>query len=211
MNRADAVPDSAPTLLDSNFVEPTNLQLLFRPSGKYAASTHFIHIRVPFNFSQLLATPMNIFNQYHNYIEKWPEQFCTQVEEVAEISCSCIADKVNDFKDILDALPQYKVITRDKRFIDLVALSMSAAALTLSTFNSARISTLETQIASNNKCVNHLLDITSLHEKHFKVVDHKLDDVSDKLSLLLRINKVHFAKMTDFMEQKFGTAVTISK
>jgi len=115
----NAMPDLAPTLLDSNFVEPANLQLLIRPSGKYAASTHYIHIRVPFNFSQLLATPMNIFNQYHNYIEKWPKQFRTQVEEVAEISRSCIADKVTDFNDILDALPQYEVITHDKQFLDL--------------------------------------------------------------------------------------------
>jgi hypothetical protein len=69
INPTNAVPDPAPTLLDSNFVEPANLQLLFRLSGKYAASTHFIHIRVPFNFSQLLATPDNIFFQYHNYIE----------------------------------------------------------------------------------------------------------------------------------------------
>jgi hypothetical protein len=151
IDRTYAVPDPAQTLLDSNFVEPANLQHLFRPSGKYAASTHFINIRVPFNFSQLLATPDNIFNNYHNYIEKWPKPFCTQVEEVAEISCSCIADKVNNFIDILDALPQYKVITCDKRFLDLVDLGMSAAAFTLSIFNSARISTLETQIVANTK------------------------------------------------------------
>jgi hypothetical protein len=50
MNGANAVPDPEPSLLNSNFVKPNNLQLLFRPSGKYAASTHFIHIRVPFNF-----------------------------------------------------------------------------------------------------------------------------------------------------------------
>ncbi len=50
---AQAVLDPEPKLPDSNFVEPNNLQLLFRPSGKYLASTHFIHIRVPFNFSQL--------------------------------------------------------------------------------------------------------------------------------------------------------------
>jgi hypothetical protein len=56
-----------------------------------------------------------------------------------------------------------------------------------------------------------LVDITNLHEQHFKAVDQKLDDVSSKLALLLRINKVHFAKMTDFMEQKFGTAVAISE
>jgi hypothetical protein len=173
------------------------------------ASTHFIHIRVPFNFSQLLATPMNIYNQYQKYIKKWPEPFRTQVEEVAEIS---IADvKVEDFNDILDALPQYEVITHDKRFLDLVALGMSAAALRLSTFNSAKISTLETQIASNNKRVDHLVNISSLHEKHFKGMDCKLDDVSDNLALMLRINKVHFQKMTDFIQQKFGTAVAISE
>jgi hypothetical protein len=66
INTTNAVPNPAPTLLDSNFVEPANLQLLFRLSGKYAASTHFIHIGVPFNYSQLLATPNNIFFQYHN-------------------------------------------------------------------------------------------------------------------------------------------------
>jgi hypothetical protein len=106
-------------------------------------------------------------------------------------------------------LPQYEVVTRDKQFLDLVATGMSTAALTLSTFNSASISTLESKIASNNKCVDHLVNITSLREKHFKNVDHKLYNVSDKLATLLRINKVHFAKMKDFMEQKFGTTVTI--
>jgi hypothetical protein len=166
---------------------------------------------VPFNFSQLLATPDNIFFQYHNYIELWPEPFRTQVEEIAEISRSCIDDKVKDFIDILDALPQNEVITRDKRFLDLIALGVSAAALTLSTFNSAKISNLETQIASSNKRIDHLVDITSLHEKHFKAVDQKLDDVADKVALMLKVNKVHFAKMTDFMEQKFGTAVAISE
>ncbi len=164
---AQAVPDPELKLLDSNFVEPTKLQLLIRPSGKYAASTHFIHIRVPFNFSQLTLTPTLIFNQYHRYIEKWPEPFRTQVEEVAKISRSCLADKLNDFNNILDTLPQYKVITRDKRFLDLVALGMSAAVLTLSTFNLAKISHLETQIVNCNKRVDHLIDITALHENHF--------------------------------------------
>jgi hypothetical protein len=73
MNQVEAVPDPAPTLLDSNFVEPQNLQLLFRPSGQYAASTHLVHVRVPFNFSQVLATPDNIFLEYRKYVEKWEE------------------------------------------------------------------------------------------------------------------------------------------
>jgi hypothetical protein len=88
---------------------------------------------------------------------------------------------------------------------------MSAAALTLSTFNSAKISHLETQIVNNNKRVDHLVDIAALHENHFRAVDQKVDDMADKLATLLRINKVHLAKMTDFMQQKFGTAVAISE
>jgi hypothetical protein len=76
---------------------------------------------------------------------------------------------------------------------------MSAAALTLATFNTAKISKLETQIAHNNKRLDHLVDITTLHKQYFKAVNQKLDNISSKLAMLLRINKVHFAKMTDFM------------
>jgi hypothetical protein len=59
--------------------------------------------------------------------------------------------------------------------------------------------------------VDHLVNITALHENHFRAVDQKVDDMADKLATLLGINKVHFAKMTNFMEQKFGTAVAISE
>jgi hypothetical protein len=83
---------------------------------------------------------------------------------VAKISRSCLADKLTDFNNMLDGLPQYEVVTRDKHFLDLVALGMSAAVLTLSTFNSAKISHLETQIVNNNKCVDHLVDIAALHK-----------------------------------------------
>ncbi len=94
--------------------------------------------------------PDIIFDHYHRYIEVWPEPSRAQVEEVAELSCSCLADKY-DFKNQLDALPKYEVVTRDKRFLDLVYLGMSSAALTLATFNTAKISHLETQIVNNNK------------------------------------------------------------
>jgi hypothetical protein len=81
-------------------------------------------------------------------LSTFPKPFHTQVKEVAEISRSCLTDKLNDFNNILDALPQYEVITRDKCFLNLVVLGMSAAALTLSTFNLAKISHLETQIVN---------------------------------------------------------------
>jgi hypothetical protein len=209
--RGHGSPGSGTKTAHTNAAEPTKLQLLFHPSGKYTSSTHFIHVRVPFNFSKLLDTPAQIFNYYQLYMEKFPEPFKTQLREVADISQSCLVDKLNDFNNILVALPEYEIISRDKRFLDLISFGMSAAALTLATFNTAKISKLETQIAHNNKRLDHLVDITNLHEQHFKVVDQKLDDVSNKLATLLSINKVHFAKLTNFMEQKFGTAVAISE
>jgi hypothetical protein len=114
MNGAMAVPDPELRLLDANAAEPAKLQLLFRPSRKYAASTHFIHVGVPFNFSILLETPAQIFETYHTYINKWPEPFRMQVDEVADISKSCLADKLNDFTNILAALPEYEIVTRDR-------------------------------------------------------------------------------------------------
>jgi hypothetical protein len=120
MNGAMAVPDPEPRLLDTNAATPPKLQLLFRPSGQYAASTHFIHVRVPFNFSIFLETPAQIFQTYHTYIDKWPEPFRTQVEEVADICKSCLADKLNDFTNILAALPEYEVVSRDKQFLSLL-------------------------------------------------------------------------------------------
>ncbi len=47
---------------------------------------------------------------------------------------------------------------------------------------------LETKIVSNNERVDHLVDITNLHENHFKAVDQKIDNISDKLATLLKIN-----------------------
>jgi hypothetical protein len=75
MNGALAIPDPEPRLLDAKTAEPAKLQLLFCSSGKYTTSTHFIHIRVPFNFSKLLETPSKIFENYQTYTSKWPEPF----------------------------------------------------------------------------------------------------------------------------------------
>jgi hypothetical protein len=211
MNQVEAVPDPAPTLLDSNFVEPQNLQLLFRPSGQYAASTHLVHIRIPFNFSQVLATPNDIFLEYRKYVDKWQEPHRAQLEDIAELSRFIIADQISDFIDMLDALPAHEIVTREKRFLDLIALGMSAASLTLSTINTAKISALEKKIELNSKRLDHLVDITSLHEQHFKAVDQKLDDIANQLAIIMAVNKAHFAKLTDFMEQKFGTAIKISE
>jgi hypothetical protein len=112
---------------------------------------------------------------------------------------------------MLDVLPAHEIITREKHFLDLIALGMSAASLTLSTINTAKISALEKKIALNNKRLDHLVDIKSLHKQHFKAVDQKLDDIANQLAIIMSVNKAHFTKLSNFMEQKFGTAIKIAE
>jgi hypothetical protein len=64
---------------------------------------------------------------------------------------------------------------------------------------------------ANEKKLDHLIDITNLHEQHFKAVDTNLENISNHIATMLQVNKVHFAKITDLMEQKFSAAVAISE
>jgi hypothetical protein len=111
INTAGAVPDLEPTLQDSKYFEPEKLKLHFRPSRKYTASTHYIHIRVPFNFTDPLETPDRIYAHYDKHIRIWPKLFKTQMKQVVEVSQACLSDKINDFVDILDALPHHTTVT----------------------------------------------------------------------------------------------------
>jgi hypothetical protein len=52
---------------------------------------------------------------------------------------------------------------------------------------------------------------TSLTLPTFTKVISKPDDISNQLATMLQINKVHFAKVTDLMEQKISAAVAISE
>ncbi len=42
-------------------------------------------------------------------------------------------------------------------------------------------------------------------------MDQKLDDIANQLAIIMAVNKAHFAKLTNFMEQKFGTATKIAE
>jgi len=125
------------------------------------------------------------------------------MKQVVEVSCSYITNKVNNLIDLLDALPRHTTVTRTKCQFNLVTLGIETAGSMLATYNAVQISKLEDKIAANNKKVDSLIDITNLHEKHFKAVDQKLDDISNQLATMLQISKVYFAKVTDLMEQKF--------
>ena len=130
------------------------------------------------------------------------------MKQIVKVSCSCLSDKINDFIDILD---DHTIVTQTKRQLDLVTFRIAFAGLTLATYNAMQISKLENKIATNKKKLDYLIDITNLHEQHFKAVDQRLDDISNQLTTMLQVKKAHFAKINDLMEQKFAAAVAISK
>jgi hypothetical protein len=132
------------------------------------------------------------------------------MKQIVEVSRSCLSDKINDFIDILDALPRHTTVTRTKRQFDLILFGLASAGLTMAMYNAVQISKLENKMASNKKKLDHLINITNLYEQHFKAVDQKIDNISNQLAIMLQVNKVHFVKITDLMEQKFAAAITIS-
>jgi hypothetical protein len=66
---------------------------------------------------------------------------------------------------------------------------ITTAGLTLATYNTVQISKLDAKIAANDKKLAHLIDITYLHEKHFKAEDQKIDDISNQLATMYKSPK----------------------
>jgi hypothetical protein len=86
-------------------------------------------VRVPFNFTQLLKTPSNIFASFTNYTEIWPEPFKSQILLIIKISKSVLANKVNDFNDLLHALPKHKTLTCTKQQFDIITFGVTMVGL----------------------------------------------------------------------------------
>jgi hypothetical protein len=70
---------------------------------------------VPFNFTDLLDTPERIYTHHKKYVCIWPEPFKKEMKQIIEVSCECLTDRINDFIDILDALPHHTTVTPTKR------------------------------------------------------------------------------------------------
>ncbi len=96
------------------------------------------------------------------------------MKQIIEVICSCFLDKINDFINILDVLPmpRYVTVTKTKRQFNLVTFGVATAGLTLTTYNAVQISKLNNRIVAK-KNLDQLIDITNLHEQHFKAMDTK--------------------------------------
>jgi hypothetical protein len=173
MSSGSTVPDLDPELINAqnfNFAKP---KLFFKNIGKYAATSTYIHVRIPFNFTTVFNTKQVIAGVYEQLREKHEEPFKSITKSMTDVRLAIIEGSLEDFHDIIKLLPQKTEISmpgRPKRFI---ALGISIAAMAMSTFNTIRITQLNKEISTLKEKTDLILDMVHLHKKHLNHVEEK--------------------------------------
>ncbi len=205
MSSGSTVPDPDPELINAQNFDFAKPKLFFKNIGKYAATSTYI--RIPFNFTTIFNTKQAIAGVYNQLLEQHEERFKSNTKSVTDISLAIIEGSLEDFHDIIKALPQKTEIStpgRPKRFI---ALGISIAAMAMSTFNTVRITQLNEEISTLKEKTDLILDVVHLHEKHLHHVEEKLEQTNKLLADLLEANVWFFSKVTDAIEKKFESVV----
>jgi hypothetical protein len=76
-------------------------KLFFKNIGRYAATSTYIHVRIPFNFSQILDTRSTIEQHYNVLLNKHEEPFKTIAKTTTDVSLITIYASIEDFQDII--------------------------------------------------------------------------------------------------------------
>jgi hypothetical protein len=83
----------------------------FRQICHYAATSTFINVRTPLNFSQVFDTKQINANTYKELKDKHNEPF----KSTTDVSLQMIKSRLRDFCDIIHALPQMAEISMPKQ------------------------------------------------------------------------------------------------
>jgi hypothetical protein len=207
MSQGQQLPDPEPELINAKSLDFAKPKLFFKNIGRYAATSTYIHVRIPFNFSKILDTKITIEQQYQVLLDKHEDPFKTIAKTTTDVSLMTISASIEDFQDVIKALPQTTEIDlpgRPKRFI---ALGIAIAAATLSSYNAYRITELNNEISALKSRTDLLVDVSHLHEDHLHHLEDKTDATNKLLADLLESNVWFTAKITDAVEKKFQSVV----
>ncbi len=144
---------------------------------------------------------------YDQLLAQHDEPFKSITKSVTDVSLSIIEGSLEEFRDIIKALPQKTEIStpgRPKRFI---AIGISIAAMAMSTFNTVRITQLNEEISTLKEKTDLILDVVHLHEKHLHHIEEKLEQTNKLLADLLEANVWFTSKVTDAIEKKFESVI----
>jgi hypothetical protein len=202
-----AVPDPDLELMNVQNFDFAKPKLSFKNIGKYAATSTYIHVWIPFNFTTVFNTKLAIAKVYDQLLDKHEEPFKSITKSVTDVSLAISEGSLEDFRNIIKALPHKTEISmpgRPKRFIPI---GISIAAIAMSTFNTVRITQLNEEISTLKEETDLILDVVNLHEKHLHHLEDKLDQTNKLLANLLEENIWFSSKVTDAIEKKFESVV----
>ncbi len=108
----------------------------------------YIHVRIPFNFTTVFNTKQAIAGVYDQLLAQHDEPFKSITKSVTDVSLSIIEGSLEEFRDIIKALPQKTEISTPGRPKCFIAIGISIADMAMSTFNTVRITQLNEEIST---------------------------------------------------------------
>jgi hypothetical protein len=104
MSSGSTVPD--PELMNKQNFFFEKPKLFFINISHYAATSTYIHVRIPFNFTTVFNTKEAITKVYDKLLDQYEEPFKFITKSVTDISLAIIEGSLEDFHNIIKALPQ---------------------------------------------------------------------------------------------------------
>jgi len=184
MSQGQQLPDPDPELINAKSLDFAKPKLFFNNIGRYAATSTYIHVRIPFNFSQILDTKSTIEQHYEVLVNKHEDPFKTIAKTTTDVSLLTISASIEDFQDVIKATQTTEIDLpgRPKRF---VALGIAIAAAALSSYNAIWMMELNNKISALKSKTDLLVDVSHLHEAHLHHLEEKTDATNKLLADLL--------------------------
>jgi hypothetical protein len=94
MSQGQHLPDPDPELINAKSLNFVKQKLFFKNIGRYMATSTYIHVRIPFNFSQILDTKNTIEQHYNTLLDKHEEKFKTIAKTTTDDSLITISASI---------------------------------------------------------------------------------------------------------------------
>jgi hypothetical protein len=101
MSQGQQLPDPDPELINVKSLDFAKPKLFIKNIGRYAATSTYIHVRIPFNFSQILDKRSTIEQHYQVLLNKHEEPFKKIAKTTTDVSVITILGSIEDFQDII--------------------------------------------------------------------------------------------------------------
>jgi hypothetical protein len=97
MTRGQHIPDPDPKLINAQSFDFAKPKLFFKNISHYAATSTYIHMRIPLNITTVFDTKTQIARVYAQLLDKHGEPFQALMKSVTDV--------LEDFHNIIKALP----------------------------------------------------------------------------------------------------------